>query len=113
MRKPVFSPRAPRYDIELSIRYREKGCSDWENGRTVNISGSGVLFYSMRPMEVGTPFEFTLTLPVVIAGEGPGQVGCDGVVVRCAPLVESSDSVTLAAKILKPRFMPSGRQKFN
>jgi hypothetical protein len=112
MSNAVFSPRAQRYKIELPIRYREKGWSGWQDGKTINISGSGVLFRGMRTLDRGALIEFTLTLPVVIAGEGPGQVGCDGVVVRCASLIDSPDAV-LAAKIVNPRFMPSGRHKVN
>lgn len=57
--------RATRYALELPVRYRPSGAVQWRQGKTSNISRSGVLFWSddgedsLRPGEM---LEVLLTL---------------------------------------------------
>ena len=41
--KPTL-PRAPRYTLQIPLRYRQAGDPSWREGRSENISRSGVLF---------------------------------------------------------------------
>ena len=71
--------RAPRFALDVPLRYRPIGATAWQEGRTENISRSGVLFLADRVMEVDTRIEMTFVLPVTGLS---GQVVCRGRVVR-------------------------------
>lgn len=55
--------RASRFDLDLPVRYRLGGEDAWSYGVTVNISSSGVLFRSARPIECALPIELQVVLP--------------------------------------------------
>jgi len=71
--------RAFRFALELPLRYRSKGERRWHEGRTANISRSGVLFWTDDVLDVDTRLEMRLELPV---GPHPPAVICRGHVVR-------------------------------
>ena len=54
--------RAPRFPLQLSVSYRPLGHSEWRQGRTENISASGVLVQDSFPVQVDTCVEFKLAL---------------------------------------------------
>jgi len=60
--------RATRHDLRLPLRYRLDGQEDWSPGETINISRSGILFYSNEVLEVDTRVE------IVFDASGVGPV---------------------------------------
>ncbi len=94
--------RATRYRLELPVRYRRSGAAQWCQGKTSNISRSGVLFCSHETdsLAPGSVLEVLLTL----APEGEpaaAEVLCLGPVVRQAPCGESATE--LAVRIVRYR----------
>ncbi len=74
--------RARRFPIEARLRFRSVGDPDWREGRTLNLSHSGVLFAAPSPLPgVASPIEFTLFLPS-LGVPGNARVHCHGRVVR-------------------------------
>jgi len=76
------STRAKRFAIHIPIHYRRPHTSRWFEGRTENISYSGVLFRAESPLEPKTTIELRFELPIAILGEAPGEIVCKGAVVR-------------------------------
>ena len=77
-----FIPRAERFPIRMPLHYRESGEGDWNEGRTLNISRSGVLFHAPRPVKPKTLLEMRIVFPAEILGPNPASVTCLGQVVR-------------------------------
>ena len=78
---PKGSTRAQRFPIRLPVRYHAPRSSRWFEGRTENISHSGVQFRAEFPLELETTVELRFDLPAII-GEAPGEIVCKGAVVR-------------------------------
>ena len=78
----VYSPRAPRYEVPISVLYRTAGESTWLEGRTVNISTSGVLVSADRVMAPQTPIELLLNIPPHATTPFAGTTICRGRIVR-------------------------------
>ena len=74
--------RAPRFPLQLSVSYRPLGHSEWRQGRTENISASGVLVQDSFPVQVDTCVEFKLALASKPTNGSNGEVACRGRVVR-------------------------------
>ena len=79
---PKGSTRAERFAIRIPVRYHEPHSSGWFEGRTENISYSGVLFRTDSPLEPKTAVEIRIELPAAILGEAPGEIVCKGAIVR-------------------------------
>jgi hypothetical protein len=55
------------------------------HAKTTDISAGGILFHTDTDIEVGSPVEFTIEMPVEVLGTShPVQVICTGRVVRCS-----------------------------
>jgi hypothetical protein len=74
--------RAPRFPLQLSVRYRQIGAGEWRVGRTENISRSGVFFCADDPVEIDAPVELRLAMPMIASGNEPAEIWCRGHVVR-------------------------------
>ena len=75
-------PRAARYEMSAPVMYRQVGQSSWHEGRTLNVSSSGVLFTCPAPaLEPGTRVEILLVLPNPGLRDQP-RVHCRGAIVR-------------------------------
>lgn len=98
--------RARRFALDVSLRYRPIGATAWQEGRTENISRSGVLFLADHAMEVDTRIEMTFVLPATGLS---GQVVCRGRVVRIVQPREDEPRPGLAATISRYHFAPIGR----
>ena len=84
-KKPALT-RAPRYPLRIPLRYRQSGEQQWREGRTENISRSGVLFRTDHLIPLQTPIEMLLALPAEVAGgEEAATVICRGRIVRTEP----------------------------
>jgi PilZ domain len=80
--------RAHRFPLTLPIRCRRAGEDGWLEGVTINISSSGVLFCTSKPLDVDTKVEMTIVLGQSRAQRG--ELRCDGRIVR----IESGSSTT-------------------
>jgi PilZ domain len=72
---------APRFPIKLPVAL--KSGADGKMAETQNISANGVLFRMDADVPVGSPVDFTISLPAdVVGAEVDVQVDCRGRVVR-------------------------------
>ena len=95
-------PRAPRLPLHAPIAFRRTTGTRWEEGRTVNISRSGVLFMLPGMADVAGPIEFVINLSRG-AMQGPGvpllpDLHCHGRVIRTG---EGSDGETVIAASIR------------
>ena len=98
---PEFVPRAPRLPLRAPIALRSRATSRWVQGRTLNISRSGVLFSLPITTQVDGDVEFVINLSRG-ALQGPGvallpDLHCRGRVVRSGAGTEGETVV--AARI--------------
>jgi hypothetical protein len=77
-----YAPRAPRYTLPITVLYRTRGDKDWLEGRTENISKSGVLVRADRPMPLQAQIEMLLTIPADLPSPFTGTAICRGRIVR-------------------------------
>ncbi|HXE91115.1 MAG TPA: PilZ domain-containing protein [Terriglobales bacterium] len=103
--------RAPRFRIQLPLRYRALGQQEWHSSQTHDISHSGVLFDAAEPLPPHTPLAMTVILqwargPVV----DPPEVSCLAHVVRAVPADGPGSGARLAAKFAEYDF-PSGKSE--
>src|SRR5580704_13609185 len=104
-RNKISSPfRATRFDLHLPLKYRLVGESGWREGKTENISRSGMLIQAEEPIAPNAQLEINLVLPAEIAGLAAAEVVCRGEVVRTVNQESGTVSPTLAAKILQYHF---------
>jgi hypothetical protein len=96
--------RAQRFVVQLPIRYKKIGGRTWFEGKTENISRSGILFRADRMLKLRTAIQMSFTLPVSVKGDGPGVILCRGSVVR-AVVAAGANRPCLAASIQRYRFV--------
>lgn len=99
-----YQPRAERFPIRTSLRYRASGESAWSEGTTVNISRSGVFFRAEKEVDLKTVLEMRILFPADAIGEAPANVLCWGPVVRTVPPESSRGLPSVAVSILRYRF---------
>ena len=92
-------PRAERFAIETTIRFRNVGQNRWYQGKTENISGSGVLFRAKNLVPLKTRVEMIFSLPIRGSGASGAHVRCFGQIARKAPPVGAGGETGLAATI--------------
>jgi len=105
MQQNAYKPRAQRFPIEAPLRYRVGGELAWNEGATVNISRSGVLFWAEKEIEPKTMLEMLIVFPSELTGNGPASILCWGRVVRNEGVNVPCSSPMLAAEIIKYRFI--------
>jgi hypothetical protein len=81
------------------MQFRSSGDPHWHEGRTENISRSGVLFRSTQLMPSRTPIEMLLALPAEVGGGESATVICRGRVVRSEPPNDDDTEPAMAATI--------------
>jgi PAS domain S-box-containing protein len=106
--QPALS-RAPRFQLNLPLKYRRLDEEKWHEGETRNISRSGLLFQAgdFLPPDLLQPnvqLEINLVLPAEIAGLSPTEVVCRGQIVRTVQPSGEKMPPALAAKILQYHF---------
>ncbi len=102
-----ITPRAPRFPIQGLLQFRVKGEEQWEEGQTVNISRSGVLFRASQLLAVRTPLEMTFELPAGLTKRPAATVICHGEVARTVMPATSDQAPVLAATIREYRLAHS------
>ena len=98
-----YSPRARRYPIRLTMRFRSAGDGQWRDARTENISRSGVLFRTADVIRA-THIEMLMALPAEVGGEN-ATVICRGRIVRTEPPRDDDPQPGVAATITGYRFL--------
>jgi CheY-like chemotaxis protein len=96
--------RAERFQLRLPLKYRRIDEERWHDGKTHNISRSGLLFQAEDFVQPSAVLEISLVLPAEIAGLSATEVVCRGEVVRAVESAGDEMSPALAAKILQYRF---------
>jgi len=96
--------RAQRFQLHLPLRYRRLGETQWHEGKTENISRSGLLFQTDDVLQPNSQLEINLVLPAEIAGLAGTEVVCRGEVVRTVEKKGDTVSPALAARILQYHF---------
>jgi hypothetical protein len=76
------APREPRRILQVRVRYRATGDETWREGRSENISRSGVLFRVDSFVSPETLLEMVLILGGEIGENSAGTLVCFGRVVR-------------------------------
>jgi PAS domain S-box-containing protein len=100
-----FPPsRAQRFQLHLPLKYRQLGEKDWHEGKTTNISRSGMLFQAEQMLQPNAVLEINLVLPAEIAGLSPTEVVCRGEIVRTVKRHGETIPPELAARILQYHF---------
>jgi hypothetical protein len=56
--------RAQRFPLHLSLRYRKNGVSHWMDGKTINISRTGILFQADERLPVRSVLEISIQFPL-------------------------------------------------
>ena len=90
--------RAQRFEIRMPVKYRPSGATAWRDGRTENISRSGVLFRTDQPISPKTRIEFLIALPEEVGGRAAAVI-CLGRVVRTEPPKPDDPRPAVAATI--------------
>jgi PAS domain S-box-containing protein len=103
--REAFPPsRAQRFQLHLPLKYRQLGENSWHEGKTRNISRSGMLFEAEEAVKENAVLEINLVLPAEIAGLSPTEVVCRGEVVRTVRPNGTAIPPELAARILQYHF---------
>jgi PAS domain S-box-containing protein len=106
--EPPSLARAPRFQVQLPLKYRRLDEEKWHAGETRNISRSGLLFqaddFSHPHLQPAVQLEINLVLPSEIAGLSPTEVICRGEIVRTVETSGEEMPPALAAKILQYQF---------
>ena len=101
------STRAPRFPLRIALRYRPAGDDAWRDGRSENISRSGVLFRTDQSPATQTTIEMMLTLQGELGEDVYGMVICRGRVVRVESGVPGDPRPAVAATIAGYRLIHS------
>jgi hypothetical protein len=97
MNSMIYTPRARRVALPITIMYRRAGEEGWHPSRVVNLSESGVLF---GPTELtpGTSVEVILSPPMQVGNLPTGKQLCSAEIVRAT-------EVGVAARFEECRFL--------
>jgi len=98
-----MKPRAERFPIQTALRFRVSGVTEWIEGKTINISSTGILFSTPTTMQPDTMLEMQIIFPPEITGGNPANVICTGPIVRTVPAASANSHGTQAAAILRYR----------
>ena len=109
MEQPRYD-RAQRFVVQLPIRYKRIGGQWWFEGKTENISRSGILFRADRVLKLRTAIQMSFTLPAWEKGKSPGEVLCEGRIVRTVAAV-GTHRPYVAASIERYRFRSPARDE--
>ena len=103
----TLAMRAPRFRLNLTVRYRAVGDAEWRQAKTGNISSTGVLLRADGALPLDTRLELRVTLAVNEPGARDGEVSCVGRVVRLVGEPEGAAqgfAVAIDRYALQPRF---------
>jgi len=104
--------RAKRFELELPLEIVRAGSERVsEVGTTRNISSGGVLFVSMKGLEIGGPVEYVVTL--TSGSGGVVNLRCMGKVLRLEKKAseDAAEAVAVAISLERYEFMRSNGQQ--
>ena len=105
--------RAVRFRLCLPLNYRPVGDPEWREGKSENISHSGVLFRGEDAPQIDTPVELRLMLltPTAPPESGYPEVCCRGRVVRTIAAADDRPAiaVTIEHYEFERAFVPAER----
>jgi len=108
--KRAWQPRERRLRHCVAVQFRVGSNYVWTDGMTENISRSGLLFRSPKPIEAGSAIELDFDMPQEITGEMNARVLCEGKVVRveALPVTRTNKQPTflVACSIKQYNFLP-------
>jgi c-di-GMP-binding flagellar brake protein YcgR len=107
-RPPVERRSAVRFPIDQQARYKTSSRRAVETGagRTVNISSSGVLFTTERPLAPGERLELSMNWPAQLDHKHPLKLVAAGRVIRAS-------NGTAAIVIERYEFRTQGASRLN
>jgi len=79
--------------MKVPIHYRKSGMLNWHDGRTMNISRTGVLFQTDESLQTDLKLEIKISLP------HKTTLSCQGTVVRIDQALSTSEKTSLAARV--------------
>jgi hypothetical protein len=97
--------RPQRYAISLPVQFRTLDDAAWQEGRSENISRSGILFRAPHPLDVDAVIEMMFDLPAEMGGEPGAHVVCIAHIARVLPRATPEEPPLLAARIHDYRFV--------
>lgn len=101
----ALKDRAPRYRLSLPVRFRCEGDHHWHEGKTENISSTGVLFCAPRLVPVQQSLEITLVLNIEFGTMAMGEIQCIGQVVRAEARQCDDSNIAIAAVLSNHAFL--------
>ena len=108
--KSAWQPRDRRLRHRVVAQFRISSNYVWIDGMTENISRSGLLFRSPKPIEVGSAIELDFEMPQEITGELNSRVLCEGRVVRVSAVppnrTNKQPMFLVACSIKQYNFLP-------
>jgi hypothetical protein len=79
-------PRAQRFPIQLPFHYRKSGMQGWQDGRTINISRTGILFYADQRIPADSSLDIQINFPL-------------GAILSCRGSIVRTEEPTFAVRI--------------
>jgi hypothetical protein len=79
-----WHPRERRLKFEIPVTFRPEDSGEWLEGRTLNVSRSGLLLRAGQALEIGETVEFIVDMPTEITGYNGNKVLCRGKIARAA-----------------------------
>jgi hypothetical protein len=95
-----YIPRAARYQIAIPLRYRTLGESSWYDGRSENISRTGLLFRAERLLSEQVSIEMMLEMPAEVTAASGVHVR-RGRIVRAEPPASRDNQLAYAAAVFE------------
>jgi hypothetical protein len=110
MNSVLLRPRARRYPIVTTLRFRQGADEAWRSAWTLDMSRTGVRFSHEGPApHTETGIEFVLALPIFTGASG-SQVRCTGRVARLEQIGLRDGSWTVAVTVDHYQFMAGMQQ---
>ena len=91
--------RPRRYALRLPVYFRELNSPTWLEGRTENISSTGILLHSSSPLAQETQLDLRLQVSLGTRGSGPIEIRCKCKVVRLEERIVPENPIAVAVKI--------------
>jgi len=94
-----YRDRPRRYALRLPVYFRELNSPTWLEGRTENISSTGILLHSSSPLAQETQLDLRLQVSLGSRGSGPIEIRCKCKVVRLEERMVPENPIAVAVKI--------------
>jgi hypothetical protein len=72
----TITPRAQRFPLDFPLHYRKSGVQYWQDGRTINMSRTGILFYADERIPSESVLDIRINFPL------KATLVCQGSIVR-------------------------------